>query len=294
MGKKLSMDFNTRQYMQSANFELFYYNDSALRSVAPHSHDYCELYFFLEGNVDYHIGSSTYRLKYGDCLLIPPNTPHYPTFLSHTGPYRRFVFWISREFYQELHQKDACLTYGFDQVSSGSDFCFRGDHLIIQDIHGRLMDLLEEQGTERPFRAQAAELMAISLLVRVNRLVYETQHPLSPVSENALYLNICNYINQNLEGDLSLDRLAASFYMSKYHISHMFKNNMGIPLHQYILKKRLHASRQSILSDQPISHVYQQYGFKDYTSFFRAFKKEFGVSPREYREQHRPTAKLSE
>ena len=42
------MDFDTRQYMQSANFELFYYNDSAPRSVAPHMHDYFEFYFFLD------------------------------------------------------------------------------------------------------------------------------------------------------------------------------------------------------------------------------------------------------
>ena len=62
---------------------------------------------------------------------------------------------------------------------------------------------------------------------------------------------------------------------------------MGISLHQYILKKRLHASRQAILSGEPISHIFPQYGFKDYTSFFRAFKKEYGISPKEYREQHR-------
>ena len=62
---------------------------------------------------------------------------------------------------------------------------------------------------------------------------------------------------------------------------------MGIPLHQYILKKRLQASKNAILSDQPISRVFQQYGFRDYTSFFRAFKKEYGVSPKEFREQHR-------
>lgn len=66
--------------------------------------------------------------------------------------------------------------------------------------------------------------------------------------------------------------------MSKYHISHIFKDNMGIPLHQYILKKRLHASKNAILSDHPISHVYLQYGFKDYTSF-SGHSKRSTVSP---------------
>ena len=78
MKKQLSMDFNTRQYMQSGDFELFYYNDTALKSVDAHEHDYYEFYFFLEGDVTYHIGDKSYQLEYGDCLLIPPDTPHYP------------------------------------------------------------------------------------------------------------------------------------------------------------------------------------------------------------------------
>ena len=48
-----------------------------------------------------------------------------------------------------------------------------------------------------------------------------------------------------------------------------------------------YTSRQAILSGEPISRIFPQYGFKDYTSFFRAFKKEYGISPKEYREQHR-------
>ena len=117
--------------------------------------------------------------------------------------------------------------------------------------------------------------------------LYSSLHEHSQVFENALYLKICDYIHQNLEDDLSLERIAANFYVSKYHIAHIFKDNMGISLHQYILKKRLHASRQAILSGEPISRIFPQYGFKDYTSFFRAFKKEYGISPKEYREQHR-------
>lgn len=287
MKKKLSTDFNTRQYMQSSDFELFYYRDTTLTSVEAHAHNYYEFYFFLEGDVQYHIGEKGYKLEYGDCLLIPPGLPHYPEFLSFHKPYRRFVFWLEQSYYARLHQWNPDLTYGFDYADSHQAYRLHMDYVTAQEVQGKLMELIEEAGSERPFHQLTSELSAISFLVYVNRLLYNSLHQKSAVYENVLYLNICDYINQHLEEDLSLDRLSAFFYVSKYHISHIFKDNMGISLHQYISKKRLHASKNAILSDQPISHVYHQYGFKDYTSFFRAFKKEYGVSPKEYREQHR-------
>lgn len=288
MKQQLSSDFNTRQYMQPVDFELFYYNDAAPASVEAHEHGHCELYFFLEGGVRYHVGDKYYCLEYGDCLFIPPSTPHYPEFLSRDKPYRRFVFWLGADFYKNLLLADSELAYGFDYARERQAYYFHADPLAAQEIQGRLTDLIEEAAGLRPFHRLTARIMAASFLAYVNRLLYESFHQKSAVYENELYLNICNYINRHLEHDLSLDCLSAFFYVSKYHIAHTFKNNMGIPLHQYIMKKRLHAGKNAILSGQPISRVFHQYGFKDYTSFFRAFKKEYGVSPREYREQHRP------
>lgn len=290
MKKRQPTDFNTRQYMEPVDFELFYYSDTALSSVAPHYHDYYELYFFLEGDVDYHVEDKLYHLEYGDCLLIPPGTSHHPVFLSRKKPYRRFVFWFRKDYYNKLRSIDQEFTYCFDQAASGRTYRFHADSTATQALQGKLMDLLEELGSIRPFKRQTAELMAVSFLIYVNRIVYDVIHQRAAVYENLLYLNICDYINRHLEEDLSLDSLAAFFYVSKFHISHIFKDNMGISLHQYILKKRLHASKNAILSGQPIGQVYHQYGFKDYTSFFRAFKKEYGASPKEYRSQHRPLA----
>ena len=290
MKKRQPPDFNTRQYMAPVDFDLFYYSAPALSSGAPHHHDYYELYFFLEGDVDDHVEDKLYHLEYGDCLLIPPGTSHHPVFLSRKKPYRRFVFWFRKDYYNKLRSIDQEFTYCFDQAASGRTYRFHADSTATQALQGKLMDLLEELGSSRPFKRQTAELMAVSFLVYVNRIVYDVIHQRAAVYENLLYLNICDYINRHLEEDLSLDSLAAFFYVSKFHISHIFKDNMGISLHQYILKKRLHASKNAILSGQPIGQVYHQYGFKDYTSFFRAFKKEYGASPKEYRSQHRPLA----
>lgn len=287
MKKQLSVGFNTRQYMQSGDFELFYYNDVNLTHVSVHRHSYYEFYFFLEGNVEYEIGDKRYVMEYGDCLLIPPNLDHRPVFKSGERPYRRFVLWISAGFYRTLRLYDPEMTYCFDYARSSCSYRFHTGYIEAREIQGRLTDLAEEMSAGRPFHKQAAPLMAASFLVHINRILCDSLDQKSAVYENVLYLNICDYVNRHLDEDLSLDTLSAFFYVSKYHISHIFKDNMGIPLHQYILKKRLQSSRQAILSSQPISHVFRQYGFRDYTSFFRAFKKEYGVSPKEYREQHR-------
>ena len=225
--KQISMDFNKRQYMRPVDFELFYYNDTQLRSVAPHHHDYCEFYFFLEGNVKYHIGNAVYRLSYGDCLLIPPETPHFPEFLSFDQPYRRFVFWLNKSYYEKLHKQDPQLTYCFDTAASSQVYRISADRITAQDIQGKLLDLLEENSSERIFHAQASGLMAISFLVYINRLLYSSLHEHSQVLENTLYLKICDYIRLNLEDNLSLEQIAANFYVSKYHIALIFKDNFS-------------------------------------------------------------------
>uniref|UniRef100_UPI003260134C helix-turn-helix transcriptional regulator n=1 Tax=Clostridium sp. NkU-1 TaxID=1095009 RepID=UPI003260134C len=233
----------------------------------------------------YDVEGKQYPLQYGDYLLIPPEVKHHPIFHSTGKTYQRIVLWISRYYFETMCSWSEDFSYSFRYVSENKHYHFRRDFVTFQNIQGRLLDLLEEIHGNKAFHKLNSELQIHSFMLLLNRITYDMLHQVPAAYENVLYLNICDYINNHLEENLSLDHLASFFYASKYHISHVFKDNMGISLHQYILKKRLQASKNGILSGIPFGELYHQYGFTDYTSFYRAFKKEFGLSPKEYREQ---------
>ena len=285
MKKELSTGFNERQYMNSGEFEVFFYNDIDLDHVTDHTHPYYEIYFFLSGDVTYDVEGQKYELQYGDYLMIPPEVRHHPIFHSRGQDYRRFVLWLSRPYYESMVETSPDFGYSFQYVKQERQYRFRTDFITFQDIQGRLLDMIEECRGTRAFHELNSHLMVHSFLLHINRITYDMLHSVPAAYENVLYLNVCDYINNHLDEDLSLDKLASFFYVSKFHISHVFKDHMGISLHQYILKKRLQASKNGILSGIPFNELYHQYGFSDYTSFYRAFKKEFGLSPKEFREQ---------
>lgn len=93
---------------------------------------------------------------------------------------------------------------------------------------------------------------------------------------------ILRYINQNLTGNLSNERLAEQFYLSKYHLMHKFKKETGYTLHNYIEQKRLSSASDAIRKGTPVMKAAKDSGFMDYSTFLRAFRKKYGMSPKDY------------
>lgn len=93
------------------------------------------------------------------------------------------------------------------------------------------------------------------------------------------------FIREHLTEDLTLERLEKEFYVSGEHISRTFKKAAGIPLHAYIIRARIDLSKKYILQGCPIQEVFGKCGFGSYNHFFKAFKKECGMTPKSYYRQ---------
>ena len=106
---------------------------------------------------------------------------------------------------------------------------------------------------------------------------------LSNTSSNQKMIAIIDYLNEHLTEDISIDSLSETFFLSRYHLMHSFKEETGYTIGNYLSTKRLLLARDLILQGEPITNVCYECGFRNYSTFSRAFKKNFGYSPREQR-----------
>ena len=285
MKKSYRSQFNTRQYMLSEDFEIFYYSDTNFRSVQPHTHNYYEFYIFLSGDVAMEAEGRLYPLKEGDVVLIPPGIRHRALVQSETKPYRRFVFWISQKYYEQLSADSSDYDWLIRRAIDKGKYV---SHLPESDFHtlqAKLIRLLEEVNTDRFGRRTMLVLSVNELILSLTRRIHELEKT-GRSDEKGILSAVISYIGTHLDDDLSLDSIAGKFSLSKYYLSHIFHDTIGISLHQYITKKRLETITELLLSGENVTSIYTQYGFRDYSAFYRAFTKEYGISPREYRDIH--------
>ena len=275
--------FNRRQQMQKNTFEVFYYKDEVMNEVALHHHDFYEIYFFVSGKVTYNIESRNYTLQPGDILLISPMELHQPVFSQEQGNYERYVVWINKTFLSRLDMPGQDLSRCFDTERPEHSNLLRPDATKREYLIFLLSILLQEVRSGEYASDTAAMALLAQILVYINRLAIQGEHPVDNKSESdSVVYRVLSYINENYNEDLNLDMLANKFFISKYHLSREFNRLVGTSVYRYIIQKRLVMAKQLMNTGISSTAVYQHCGFGDYSNFYRAFKSEYQISPKEY------------
>lgn len=278
-----SQKFNPRQHMRTETFEVFHYRDSSLEPVALHQHDFYEVYFFLNGQVEYRVEGRAYRMEPGDLLLINPMEFHQPIVASDGKPYERMVLWINRKYLEVLSFNGDSLAMCFDGTQPAHSNLLRLSPVQKENVSGRLEALVRGAQSGEYGAAQYATGILLQFLVELNRAVLSADKPIlddcqaPPLVESALV-----YIGEHYCEPLSLERLAERFYVSKYHLAHAFQQAVGTSMYHYIILRRLVAAKQMLGNGIAPGIVSSRCGFGDYANFYRAFKAEYGISPQSY------------
>ena len=277
-------DFSTRQKMKRNTFEIFHYRDDYMKDVALHHHDFYEIYYFLSGNVTYNVESRNYQLSPGDVLVIGPNELHQPVFGPEQHGYERIVLWINGAFLQQFSIGGMDASLCFDTARPNHSNLLHPGGTGQEHLYYLMLQLLQESESNQ----YGSELWSMGCLAQILALLNRTaihsvrgeQEPRS--GADSVVYRVLGYINEHFSEDLSLDFLANKFFISKYHLSREFGRIVGTSVYRYIIQKRLVMAKQMMTAGVSSTTVYQHCGFGDYSNFYRAFKAEYQISPKEF------------
>lgn len=264
----------------NSEFRLFHLTDQKTCEVEYHYHDFDKITIFMKGQVNYMIEGKSYDLKPYDIVLVRHNDIHKLT-VDNSSPYDRIIVYISPNFMNAYKTDSYDLSYCFHKAEEEHSNVLRIPSLEKSSLF-RSITRLEHSFSDDGYAAGLyRQVLFLEFMIHLNRAARKNRLEfIDTAGSNTKVLNILQYINENLSEELSIDTLAAHFYISKYYMMRLFKQETGYTLGHYISQKRLLLAKELILSGVPAAQACFDCGFKDYSAFSRAYKKLFDESPR--------------
>ena len=243
-------------------------------NAVMHSHDAYEIYLFQDGKTDYLVEGNKYRLRKGDIMLMRRGELHINSIRSDATYKRSYINFDITALLAETG--NLSLLDMFDNRPLGEFNHYRAKDFPENHWQEYLHTICNAKTKEEKL------CFLLPLLNELSKCFPLLQNSASSGSTNPV-MDICKYINSDLSADLSLEQLSARFYLSKTHLNRLFKANVGTTVGQYIKLKRLFKAKELLQQGIQPTEAYSLCGFRDYTTFFRAFKNQFEKAPTAFR-----------
>ncbi|MBQ7336306.1 MAG: AraC family transcriptional regulator [Clostridia bacterium] len=237
-----------------------------------HCHTKYEIIYILQGEGKYIVEGCEYPLHPHALLLMRPYEYHYVC-PDRNRAYERIVIY-----FEENTLPDAIKNCPSIHGKQGNYYSLTDSSSPLRSAFEALsaIDALSEHGTKHTPEAEALLQATVAQIILL--LTLETPAPPS-TEDSAVVRHIIEYLNLHLTEEISLDNLAKEFFVSKYHLCRMFHQQTGASIFTYFNTKRIALARKMLADGENATAVALRLGFRDYSTFYRAYRKQTGESP---------------
>ncbi len=263
--------------IKELDFEGFFFHHSIDKNPASnmfvtHTHGNYEIFMLIKGDCEYKIEGSVYPLSPFDILIMRPMEFH-KLHLSSDKTYERVVMQFSPELIGQLDPDKTLLTC-FDQRRLGENNLIPAKLVILKRLESNFTFL------ESHLTKACGVSALIKLLAQINDVYSSEATPPNKGSGDVVVQRIIAYINDNITETISLDTIERYMFLNKFHLNRLFKKATGSTIIDYIIRKRLLLAQHFIKTGYTPNNACKACGFGEYSSFYRAYKKQFAVSPK--------------
>lgn len=241
-----------------------------------HVHDEYEMFYLISGQVEYWVETAMYPLKPG-CLLITRPMESHRIHILDDVPYERCCINFTPQCLEQIDPAGRLLV-PFHNRPLGQNCLFSPDEMERIPMSSLISAICEE--TADPTCTPGRMLTYLYPLLSEVRRAFNDRAASSYNVPRTTEELLVDFVNLHLYEDLSISRVCEFFYMSPSQVSRLFKRATGTSLWDYVLFKRLTEARHMIREGAFARQAAEAVGFKDYSVFYRAYLKRFGVSPK--------------
>jgi len=265
--------------MDTRKHELLFYHHS--REETPdqsqffaHIHSEAEIYYLIEGSVEYRVEESIYLLQPGDLMIMRPGEVH-AAYVDAHSPYERISLRFPLEIIKDTVNSRLLAPF-YDRPTGVYNYYSASN--IPTDFVKACFDQIFSQ------KESDSQRRTVTYLLPILQVIYDAwnTHEIPQMGQSStLPSSIITYINQHLKDIKSVKQIADDLYMSQAQLYRVFRAHTGLSAWDYVRVKRLFAAHELIQNGTLPSNAAAECGFTEYSSFYRAYIKRFGHPPRD-------------
>lgn len=258
--------------------------------TTPHWHREYELILITSGKINLGINDTQYQLAKGDMAFFKSGDVHYIVATPETN---RYVYQFDMSLFNESIVEEMHLVDKLNELSQVSLFWNKQVNERMREI---LLTIVAEEDADRvdkDFAVEALMYTLITLMIRRLPKDNEIQQPKINIKSRVILetLNkVFRFIESNYHEKITLEDVATTAGFSPYYFTRFFKKNVGQTFVEFLNNYRIDKAKWEIINtDLAISTILNQSGFSSSKTFYRVFKKQVGMSPKQYRMKYNIT-----